>query len=308
MKFESVLVTGAAGVIGTATCDVLRSAGYRVIPVSSTDADLRDSRAARALLNAVKPDTVIHLAARVHGLMGNARAQGDMYLSNILINTNVIEASRLAGVRKIVAMGSVAIYSDVTALPMRESDIWAGAPHPSEAGYAHAKRAMLAQLEAYRDQFGTEFAFAVSTNLFGPGDRFDEVRGHVLPSLLSKFHRGVVEGAPVVVWGTGSATRDFLYSVDAANALITLLEHGSGAYNVASGHHVSVRELVDKLAVVTGYTGPIQWDPTKPDGQKARAYDISRIASLGWAPQVPLETAIALTYKWYENNSSTARS
>lgn len=308
MGNNSILVTGASGVIGTATCVVLRDAGYHVTAVASADADLRDAGSAQDLVNSVNPDSIIHLAARVHGLMGNVRSQGEMYLDNILINTNVVEAGRLAGVKKIVAMGSVAVYPDGIPMPMKESDIWSGAPHASEAGYAHAKRSMLAQLEAYHDQYGIDYAFAVCTNLFGPNDRFDEVRGHVLPSLISKFHRGVTQGGPVTVWGTGTASRDFLYSVDAARALVTLLESGTGSYNIASGHDVTIREIVDEIIAVTGYSGSVEWDTQKPDGQASRAYDITRIASLGWAPQVSVSTALAETYEWYSEHVGAVRS
>lgn len=307
MALKSVLVTGASGVIGRATIAALLAAEYEVRAVSSVDADLRDARATDQLVADLAPDAVIHLAGRVHGLMGNASAQGDMYLDNILINTHVVDAARKAGVKKIVAMGSVAVYGDSVQLPMREADLWQGAPHFSEIGYAQAKRSMLAHLEANRDQYGLEFAFAVSTNLFGTHDRFDEVHGHVLPSLMSKFHRGVTQNTGVTVWGTGTATRDFLYSVDAAQALLTLLASGEGVYNVASGHHVTIRELATEIAQVTKFKGEVEWDRSKPDGQAARAYDITRLASLGWAPQIPLKVALAETYDWYSRNVDRVR-
>jgi GDP-L-fucose synthase len=286
---------------------VLESAGYKVVALASVDADLRDWESTRDLFNVLSPPYVVHLAAKVGGLMGNFHAQGEMFLDNVRMNTNVIEASRLAGVEKIVAMGSVAVYPDNIELPMRESDIWQGAPHGSEAGYAHAKRSMLAQLDAYKSQFGLEFAFAVSTNLFGPNDRFDEVRGHVLPSLVSKFHRGVETGDDVVIWGTGSATRDFLFSHDAAHAIRVLLEHGDGVYNVASGSHVTIAGLVDELVDVSGFEGKVVWDRTKPDGQAARGYDITKLAALGWAPQVQFRSALEQTYSWYANNVASVR-
>jgi GDP-L-fucose synthase len=302
-----VLVTGASGVIGTATVDELARSGYEVVAVASSDGDLRNIDAADRVMATHRPEAIVHLAAHVGGLMGNARAQGEMYFDNVLINTNVIESARRHGVGKIVAMGSVAIYPDDIPLPMRESDIWSGQPHHSEAGYAHAKRAMLGQLEAYERQYGLEFAFAVSTNLFGPNDRFDEQRGHVFPSLMSKFHRGVTEGDTVTVWGTGKATRDFLYSKDAAAALRTLLEFGSGVYNVASGAPITISELVAEMAIATDFHGEIAWDATKPDGQAARGYDITRIAALGWAPQIPLRLALDETYEWYVGHVDSLR-
>lgn len=304
---DRILVTGSAGVIGRAVIDLLESQGREVVGVSSKDADLTIKEEANRLLEELKPSAVIHLAARVHGLMGNAGAQGDMFIDNLRINSNVVEAARLAGVSKVVAMGSVAVYSDSIELPMRESDFWSGPPHPSEFGYGHAKRAMLAQLEAYQEQFGMDFAFAVSTNLFGPNDRFDEVKGHVLPSLVSKFHRAKALNESVSVWGTGRATRDFLFSYDAALALVKLLESGTGVYNVASGSDVTIRELVEMLVEVTGFTGQVEWDASKPDGQAARAYDITRIAALGWAPQYQLVDALGLTYEWYQKHVDSVR-
>jgi len=303
----SVLVTGASGVIGTATVDLLRTRGYDVTAVTSADADLRDPRATETLLQDLVPEFVIHLAARVGGLMGNAHSQAQMYLENIRINTNVIEAAHNAGVRKIVAMGSVAAYPEGLDLPMRETDIWRGAPHASEAGYAHAKRSMLAQLEAYNSQYGMDYAFALSTNLFGPSDKFDESGGHVLPSLISKFHRAITQGTSVTVWGSGASTRDFLFSRDAADALVVLLRDGSGVFNVASGRQVTIREVVEELARVTAFDGEILWDPSKPDGQLRRSYDVSRLSSLGWTAKTPLSVALGETFQWFAENVANAR-
>jgi GDP-L-fucose synthase len=302
-----VLVTGSTGVVGSATCALLRSSGFEVVALSSSDADLRNFGEVREVFEQVAPAAIIHLAGRVAGILGNIESQGSMYFDNLLINTNVIEAARLCNVRKIVATGSVSVYPDGLPLPMQERDIWLGPPHKSEAGYGHAKRSMLAQLETYHDQYGLEYVFAICTNLFGPNDRFDEVIGHVVPSLLSKFHRGVTEGGPVTVWGTGKATRDLLYSADAARALMVLLQDGQGVYNVASGCNVSVRQLVDDIIEVIGYTGAVEWDETKPEGQAARAYDITRLTSLGWLPLVDRHTALAETYDWYSRNSTSAR-
>lgn len=304
---RNVLLTGASGVIGTATMEHLRGKGYQVVGATSVDADLRDLRSTRLLVESVGPDAIVHLAARVGGLLGNVRSHGEMFFDNARINMNVIEAARLCGVKKVVAMGSVAVYPDGLALPMKEADLWLGPPHKSEAGYAHAKRSMLAQLESYQQQYGLDFAFALSTNLFGPNDKFDEVGGHVLPSLISKFHRGVAEGGPVSVWGTGTASRDFLFARDAARALGVLLEAGQGVYNVASGSLTTIRSLVDELVAVTGYQGKVNWDATKPDGQAARGYDISRLAALGWSPEAHFRTALQETYDWYSQNFDHAR-
>jgi GDP-L-fucose synthase len=238
--------------------------------------------------------------------MGNLRTQGQAYLDNVRMNTNVVEAARLAGARKIVAMGSAAIYSDIVPLPMREEDVWAGPPHASEAGYAHAKRGMLAQLEAYRDQFGLDFAYCISTNLFGPHDRFDEAYGHVLPSLVSKFHRAAQEGSAPVVWGSGEPRRDFLYAADAASAMRLIGERFTGAINLASGMEVSIREVATLLAEIAG-CGEITWDRSKPDGQRLRAYDVSKLRALGFTPAHDLRSGLEQTYRWYAGHYDRAR-
>lgn len=302
-----VLVTGASGVIGNAVVDRLQAQGYEVVAVASRDADLSDERSAMDLFRSTRPTSVIHLAARVHGLMGNLNSQGSMFYDNAKINMNVIEAARRVDVQKIVAMGSVAMYSDTVPLPMKESDVWDGPPHFSESGYGHAKRAMLAQLSAYKEQYGLDYAVALSTNLFGPKDRFDEVKGHVLPSLISKFHRGSQLGGPVVVWGSGSATRDFLYSKDAAIALQLMLERGEGTYNLATGTHHSIRETAELISRIAGFTKEITWDRDKPDGQSVREYDISRLNALGWEPTYTLEQALSETYAWYCEHHTQVR-
>ncbi|UFS60863.1 GDP-L-fucose synthase family protein [Subtercola endophyticus] len=307
MKQKDVLVTGATGVIGSAVVNNLAEHGYSVYAASSDQADLRDESATMALFQTVAPEFVVHLAARVHGLMGNLKSPGAIYYDNIRINSNVIEAARVSGATKIVAMGSVAMYSDGLSLPMSEADIWAGPPHSSEAGYAHAKRGMLAQLDAYKEQYDTDFAFALSTNLFGPNDRFDEVSGHVLPSLVSRFHRSVRNGEQMVVWGDGTARRDFLYSKDAAEGLRVLLESGSGVYNLASGREVSIRETVDVLKDASGYQGEVEWDASKPNGQRNRSYDISKLTGLGWSQTTSFGDAIGETYEWYDHHYTTAR-
>ena len=301
------LVTGAAGLMGTALVAELRAAGQDVIALGRADADLRDPAATLAVITRHRPDLVYHLAAWVRGIMGNAGAQGDAFLDNIRINTNVVDAARQSGARKVVAMGSAAIYADIVPLPMREEEAWSGRPHRSEAGYAHAKLAMLAQLEAYREQWGLEFAYCISTNLFGPHDRFDERHGHVIPSLISKFHRAVTTGAPVTVWGSGIPTRDFMYVADAARAMRRIGEAGSGAINLASGHAVSIRTLAELIAAIAGYRGEILWDRTKPDGQLCRAYDVSRLRALGVGPGRPLREALSETYLWFATHAGAVR-
>ncbi|MDR3417126.1 MAG: GDP-L-fucose synthase [Nevskia sp.] len=307
-KSSKFLVTGASGLLGHALMDELQaSTTEQVVGVTSRDVDLTDFEATRDLFTTVKPDVIYHLAARVFGVMGNLHAQGQGYLDNMRMNTNVVEAARLAGTTKVVAMGSAAIYSDSVTLPMSEDQIWNGAPHFSEAGYAHAKRGMLAHLDAYRDQYGLDYAYCVSTNLFGPHDRFDEQFGHVLPSLLSKFLRANQTDGAVTIWGTGTPQRDFLYSKDAALALRMIGEGFTGPINLATGKAISIADTVQVIAEVSGFKGAVEWDRTKPDGQKLRAYDVSKLAALGFAPRYTLRESLAETYAWLERNVATAR-
>ena len=281
--------------------------GWDAVPVSTAQVDLQDGAATLELFAAIRPKYVIHLAARVHGLMGNLAHPGEVFLENVRLNTSVIEAARRVGVERFVAMGSVAMYSDGLPLPVKESDMWNGEPHHSEAAYAQAKRTMLAHLDAYKKQYDFDFTLAVATNMFGPGDKFDEAQGHVLPSLISKFYRGANEGAPVTAWGTGTAQRDFLYSKDAASGLRALISAPSGVYNLATGVEVSIRNVVEALTEVSGFTGDVTWDTTKPDGQRRRLYDVSKLSALGWAPKHRLIDALAESYEWYSTNVASAR-
>ena len=304
---ELAVVTGASGLMGRALVEELQTHGTPVVALTSRDTDLRDFESSRAVFERHRPTIVYHLAARVSGIMGNLRAQGQAYLDNIRMNTNTVEAARLAGARKVVAMGSAAIYSDMVSLPMQEEEVWLGAPHASEAGYAHAKRGMLAQLEAYRDQWGLDFAYCISTNLFGPHDKFDEQYGHVIPSLISKFHRAVQQDMPVTVWGTGTPHRDFLYVKDAATALRLIGNAFSGPINLASGKAASISETVELIRSVSGYQREVIWDRTKPDGQKLRAYDVSKLELLGFQPRFTLRDALSETYDWFDRHTSTIR-
>jgi GDP-L-fucose synthase len=303
-----ILVTGATGVIGNALVAELKDNGDQaVVGLSSRDADLTDFPTTLALFRRCRPTIVYHLAARVRGIMGNLRSQGQAYFDNVRINTNVVEAARQVGARKVVAMGSAAVYSDDVPLPMKEQDIWLGPPHMSEAGYAHAKRGMLAQLQAYQDEYALDYAFCVSTNLFGPHDRFDEQNGHVLPSLISKFHRASGEGQAVTVWGSGEPRRDFLYSKDAARAIRLIGEQFTGPINLATGTSVSIREIAEVIRYIVRPEIKIHWDRSKPDGQKLRDYDVSKLSSLGFRCDYSLATALTETYHWYAEHAAEAR-
>jgi GDP-L-fucose synthase len=302
-----ILVTGCSGVLGSALLSALRARGDDVLGVRSAELDLTDTQATLAFFKGKSAQVIYHAAARVHGLMGNREFPCDVYTENTRINTNVIEAARLSGCKKIIAISTVAAYPDGLPFPISESAFWNGSPHKSEQAYAHSKRAMLAHLEACKAQYGMDFTYPIVTNLFGPHDKFDEEHGHVIPSLVSKFYRAANTGEPVNVWGTGRAKRDFMFGEDAAAAIILAGERVSGAINIASGQTVPIASVVDYLAKASGVSNVV-WDPSKPDGQLDRSYDVSKLAALEFKAKTTLEAAVHATYAWYAENYPNVRS
>jgi GDP-L-fucose synthase len=304
-----IIITGGTGLVGTALAEQLRQDGHEnVLALGSATCDLMDWRATRAFFQEHRPDYVFHLAARVYGIMGNMRNKGVSFLDNTLINTHTIEAARLANVRKIVAMGSGCVYPyPPPGLPLTEAMVWAGPPHESEDSYAHSKRAMLAQLIAYREQYELPYAFVISGNLYGPNDKFDPEFGHVTPSLVRKFHEAAQAGREVTVWGHGTARRDFMYAGDTARALLAIMRDVEGAVNMGSGDVHAIREIVETLAVLSRLTERVVWDHSKPDGQDFRAYDLSKLFATGFRPQVGLAEGLRRTWEWYIAQAGQAR-
>jgi GDP-L-fucose synthase len=306
-KTDKVLITGGTGLIGMALTRELSESGYKsVISLGSSDCDLRQLDSVLASFDHLKPDYVFHLAARVHGLGGNLKYKSDVLVDNARMNINVIEASRLFGVKKIVAMGSGCVYPDLgTQQELNEGQIWSGPPHPSEDSYAHSKRLMMAQLEAARQQYGLSSAFVISGNLYGPHDNFNQEDGHVIPSLIAKFFSAMKTGSNVSAWGTGVAVRDFTHSTDMARALILIMDHFEGSLNAGSGYRHSIGEIVGTLEKLTGVG--VEWDTSKPDGQLMRYYNLERLKEIGFEPRVPLELGLKETYNWYSSNFPSIR-
>jgi GDP-L-fucose synthase len=306
-KNATVLITGGTGLVGRALATALAADGFvRVVSIGSRDCDLRDGVAVHALMERLRPDYVFHMAARVHGLGGNTRYKSDILVDNVLINTNVVEYARRSGVKKIVAMGSGCVYPELKGQPeLFEDQVWIGPPHPSEDSYAHSKRLMLAQLDAAREQYGLASAFVISGNLYGPHDSFNVEEGHVIPSLVAKFHAARAQGTSVHVWGSGVAIRDFTFADDTAQALIAILKHIEGPVNMGSGQRHPIRDIVDTLHALTGV--PVVWDSHKPDGQLVRYYNLDRLASTGFEAKTALADGIRQTYQWYEANAGLAR-
>lgn len=305
LKKEKILVTGAYGLVGSALVQKLKSEGFiDVIAVGRSNCNLINFEQTLSFFKLHKPKYVFHAAAKVYGILGNMENKGLSFFDNVMINTNVIEASRLVGVQKITAMGTGAIYPFPPAsLPLKESEIFYGLPHPSENSYAHAKRAMLAMLDSYKESYGLDWAYIVSCNLFGPRDKFDTNHGHVIPSLIKKFFDAKKNNSEVIVWGNGSAQRDFLYVKDVSKIAIKIMDKISGPVNIGSGQVMSIKDIVEALASLTGMQERVVWDESKPNGQDYRAYDLTIINKLGFTPEYDIHHGLKETWDWYcENN------
>ena len=300
-KTDKIIVTGGKGLFGSALVDQLERSGYQnVIGLGRQDCDLTDARATRELFERHAPDYVFHAAGRVYGIMGNMKNKALSFYDNVMINTNVVDSAQKSGVKKITVMGTGAVYPyPPPSLPFREDMIFMGEPHHSEDSYSHAKRAMLGMLRAYGESHGMLWAYVVSCNLFGPRDRFDAENGHVIPSLIKRFYKAKQEGTDVVVWGDGTAQRDFLYVYDAASAATQVMQQLEGPVNIGSGNVYTIRQLVDVLAEVTDMQGRVVWDTSKPNGREYLGYDLSKIDALGFTPDYSLREGLENTWKWY---------
>lgn len=302
-KTDKILVTGARGLVGSALVEHMKAEGYvNVIELGRQDCDLVDPVSTLRFFEKTRPDYVFHAAARVYGIMGNMKNKALSFYDNVMINTNVVDASHKVGVRKITVMGTGAVYPYPSpGLPLREDMIFLGVPHPAEDSYGHAKRAMLSMLAAYRESYGMEWAYVVSCNLFGARDKFDTEFGHVVPSLVKKFFDAKQRGERVVVWGDGSAQRDFMYVKDTARVALAIMGNVTGAANIGSGQVYRIRDIVDMLAEISGMTGQVVWDSEKPNGQDYRSYDLSKIDAIAFKCQYSIRDGLEETWNWYSN-------
>ncbi|MFA6408873.1 MAG: NAD-dependent epimerase/dehydratase family protein [Gammaproteobacteria bacterium] len=308
-KENKILITGGKGLVATALYNCLIGQGYKnVKSIDIEECDLTDYKATIEYFEKYQPEYVFHLAGAIFGIMGNMKNKAISFLCNTLINTHVVEASHRVKVQKIVAMGTGCVYPYPSpGLPLKEDMVWLGAPHEAENSYAHSKRAMLAQLNAYKESYNMDFSFVISANLYGPNDKFDINYGHVVPSLVRKFYEAKNSGTSVVIWGNGSAKRDFLYSSDMANALVLAMHKVSGPVNIGSGNIYSIKDIVVELANYTNMLDKIEWDATKPNGQDYRSYCLDKIFLAGFRPSVTMQEGLRQTYDWYVANSSEAR-
>ncbi len=299
-----VLVTGGSGFLGARVVDRLKAEGTKeVIAPSSAEADLRDPAIVRSLLERVRPDAVVHLAAVVGGIGANMASPGRFFFDNAVMGVHLIEESRLAGVDKLVCVGTVCAYPKVLPLPFREEDLWSGYPEETNAPYGLAKKMQLVQLQAYRDEYGLNGIYLLPVNLYGPGDKHDAVNSHVIPALIRKCIDAVDQGADEVeCWGTGNASREFLYVDDAAEGIVKALVayDGREPVNLGSGTEITIRDLVAKIASIVGFNGRIVWDTSKPDGQPRRVLDTSRAErEFDFRAKTPLDEGLRATVAWY---------
>ncbi|MFY9289055.1 MAG: NAD-dependent epimerase/dehydratase family protein [Alphaproteobacteria bacterium] len=308
-KDASIAITGASGLVGKSLVALLRAEGFTQIhEMNQTTCDLTNRQATLAYFDAVKPDYIFHLAAYIFGVMGNMRNQSESYLRNLLMNTHVVEASQRVAVKKITAMGTGAVYPyPPPGDPLSENMIWMGKPHDAQRGYAYSKRAMLAHLDINQENHGINYAFVVSSNLYGPHDRFNTEVGQVVPSLIRKFYEAKQTGKKISVWGNGSAQRDFMYVKDTARALRLIMDTIDGPVNLGSNHVHSIRDVVTHLATYTGQEDKVEWDASKPNGQPYRGYDLSKLQQAGFQSAFSLEQGLRETYDWYAENEAIAR-
>jgi len=301
---RTVVVTGGRGFLGSAVCARLRQRGVeRLVAPTSADYDLRRPDDVARLFADTHPDLVIHLAARVGGIGANMASPADLYLDNLLMGTYVIEQARLSGTPKTVVTGTICSYPKHTPVPFSEDSLWQGYPEETNAPYGIAKLAQLVQAQANRAQYGQDVIYLMPTNLYGPGDKFHPGVSHVIPALIKKCVDAVESGADhIEVWGTGSASREFLYVDDAAEGLVLAAERYDGAdpVNLGTDEELPIRDLVGLIAQATGFAGEIRWDTSKPDGQPRRRVDPSRAASsFGFKAQVPFAEGLRRTVDWY---------
>jgi GDP-L-fucose synthase len=304
---KRVLVTGGAGFLGSFVVEKLQARGCQHIFVPRRkDYDLTQIEAVRRVYRDARPDMVIHLAAVVGGIGANRMNPGKFFYENAIMGLQLMEEARLADVEKFVAIGTICAYPKFTPVPFREEDLWNGYPEETNAPYGLAKKMMLVQSQAYREQYGFNSIFLLPVNLYGPRDNFDLETSHVIPALIRKCLEAKDRGENhIVAWGDGLPTREFLYVEDAADGILLAAEHlnSSEPVNLGSGMEISIKDLTKLIAQLTGFEGQIKWDLSRPNGQPRRALDTSKAERLfGFKAQVPFEEGLRKTIAWYKEN------
>jgi len=300
-----VVVTGGRGFLGSYVVEALKEHGAGNVLVPTRDQyDLRDGAAVRQMYADMRPDVVIHLAAVVGGIGANQERPGEFFHDNLMMGVQLLEAGRQRGIEKFVAIGTVCAYPKFTPVPFREDDLWSGYPEETNAAYGLAKKMLLVQGQAYRQQYGFHSIFLLPANLYGPRDNFDPRVSHVIPALIKKCLDARDSGAAeVVVWGDGTPTREFLYVEDAAEGIVLAAERYDKAepVNLGASFEISIRELVALIAELTGYRGRVRWDTSRPNGQPRRKLDTSRAEKeFGFRAKVEFRDGLRRTVEWYE--------
>lgn len=308
MKFwenKRVVVTGGAGFLGKKVVEELTKRGCRNIVVPrKKDCDLRDAASIKKLLSESKPHVIVHLAASVGGIGANLKNPATFFYDNLMMGVQLMEQSRLSGVEKFVSIGTICSYPKFTKVPFKEKDLWSGYPEETNAPYGLAKKMLLVQSQAYRQQYGYNSIFLLPVNLYGPGDNFSPESSHVIPALIQKCCDAIKGGEKsIVVWGTGKPTREFLYVDDAARGIILAAEKYSKSepVNLGAGMEISIKDLAQLIVRLTGFTGKIIWDRSKPDGQPRRRLDVSLAKrEFGFKAQVNFQEGLKKTIQWYK--------
>ncbi|OAS20530.1 GDP-L-fucose synthase family protein [Paenibacillus oryzisoli] len=305
---KRIVVTGGAGFLGHHVVEKLKEKGYNHIFVPrSKDYNLITEAGITKMFHDMKPDYIIHLAAVVGGIGANRENPGKYFYDNLMMGTQLIEQSRVFGVEKFVAIGTICAYPKHTPVPFSEQDLWLGYPEETNAPYGLAKKMMLVQSQAYREQYNFNSVYLLPVNLYGPRDNFDPNTSHVIPALVKKCIDAIKNGDnSITVWGTGNATREFLYVEDAAEGIVAAMEsyNKSDPINLGAGYEISIKNLVEKIAEMTGFTGEIIWDSTKPDGQPRRSLDTTRAyEEFGFKSKTDFDNGLKNTIEWYKTKS-----
>jgi GDP-L-fucose synthase len=306
-----IFVAGHRGLVGSAVVRALRAKGYEnLLLAAHRELDLTSQRSVSEFFQRERPQAVIMAAARVGGINANNTRPAEFIRDNLLIQDNVIDSAYRSGAEKFVFLGSSCIYPKLAPQPMKEEYLLTGPLEPTNEWYAIAKIAGVKMCQAYRRQFGFKAISLMPTNLYGPGDNFDLQNSHVLPALIRRFHEAKLLGhATMSIWGTGTPRREFLHVDDLADAVIYLMNSydDEQIINVGWGEDVTIRELAEMIAAVSGFQGRLAFDPTKPDGTPRKLLDTSRLSALGWKPKITLRSGIEQTYEWFKQHVAEAR-
>lgn len=307
-KNAKIYVAGHRGLVGSALVRRLRQGGYdNIVTRTSGELDLCEQAAVREFFASERPDYVFLAAARVGGILANDSYPADFLYRNLMIEANVIEASRTVGVRKLLCLGSTCIYPRQAPQPLKEEYLLTGPLELTNEWYAVAKIAGIKLCQAYQRQYGCRFISAMPTNLYGPQDNFNLDTSHVVPALIRKFHSARIENLPAVtVWGSGKPKREFMHVDDCADACVYLMQHYDGAeiVNIGVGSDLSISELAGMIRTVVGYNGEIVYDASRPDGTPRKLVDITKLTGLGWHAQISLSEGLKSTYAWYAGQAS----